>query len=150
MKAAKRLAAVAMAALLTGCGGSGGGSGDGGHGEGESFAGIWKGEISIVRNNCNLAADDTIQTTLTVNQADSEVVVDIPSGDTFTGTATDTRLNASKVEAIECPGGTLSQQIEFGRDAGSDDALVTIQFTTRCGAFQCDLNYLGSLKRTVG
>jgi len=68
---------------LASCGGGGGGGGS----DVPFFGGVWTGSASLVRNTCNLPVGQTVTNGFphTVNQLDTEVVLEEAGGTTWRG-----------------------------------------------------------------
>ena len=87
---------AAFLLLLCSCGGGGGGSGS------ATFAGVWRGQLTVVENSCNIVIEPDSQT-LTVNQDDDRIVIESDTGRTYEGVVTgDDSFSATRQEQFEC------------------------------------------------
>lgn len=143
----KRLALTALIGLV-GCSGGGGGGGDsGGDSDTVFLGGTYTGRLFLAQDTCG-SAPDTIDTEITVNhdQEKDRIVADIPSGDTFLGSAT--AINSFRAVKSEDTGdGCSITQMMIFDNIGEESAQVTFGVTSSCGFISCSSTMVGDLNR---
>lgn len=147
----KKLLLLSLVSGVVSCGGGGGDSSGG-----DSFAGVWRGQVALSSDTCGTDAAPYLDSVMTVNQDGSLVVVDGPQGDTFSGTANSIDLKAEAQRNFDCGNGFAGLgrlKIDFLRGQGSgyqsDEVAAIYTITTECIGLNvgCTLKYLGTLER---
>lgn len=139
MKIIKRLWLILVLTFVA-CGGGGGGGSDT-----PFYGGIWRFNAVKVIDDCNLGADNSFATILTVNQDETKVVVD--SGRVvLTGHTTDKDGFVVSNSEMQSNGCRADSAYSF-EDASDGKASAGLAVIITCGNTSCTVGYGGTATR---